>query len=535
MQEEALQQFLSSVRCARFIDYLDPIGETAEEALARRVRWARMTRNDPAHADEAMFLLQHEGDLKSVVTRELDAESGWSPLSGAEVWNDEPHEVGGTLIPDDMDDFDDDMESIGDPPSPLGDTDPIVPSGIMRMEDITLDEPLPPLKPRVGPSARNVGTKDTLDNERATASVPPGLLQSRGKVRTASPAVRRVSAPTLSAPLDMPTIPPLDEIEQRRQAAIQADREATDPSARPTPDLAKAIALAASTRTVPTVDEAASTAPTAPLRQEPAHAETSDEGGLPWLPIAGVAAVVLLLGAALFVSLGEPDAPTRPHGGISVAAPPPAPVAPSVTPTPEAPSPAVVPTQATPRPAPEPVVPAPEPVAAPAPAPVVTPAPVEAAPPEPTEAVPAPPEPIAEAPPEPTEVAPAPTPEVVPPPEPDAPAQQDAPEVAPDTPPATPAEKVVLGDMKGLWGGSVGSQGFILRIQSQTGERFTASAEILANTGASQRYQVSGSFDGDKVQFGTSAGVSFSGTASAKAMQGTMRRDGASESWSVTR
>ncbi len=77
MQEEALQRFLTSVRCDRLIDYLDPIGETAEEALARRIRWARMTRNDPAHADEAMFLLQHEQPLKDVLQRELNEDSGW--------------------------------------------------------------------------------------------------------------------------------------------------------------------------------------------------------------------------------------------------------------------------------------------------------------------------------------------------------------------------------------------------------------------------------------------------------------------------
>jgi hypothetical protein len=526
MQEEALQQFLSSVRCDRFIDYLDPIGETADEALARRVRWARMTRNDPAHADEAMFLLQHERDLKQVVTRELDAESTWvegvsaGQEFGGTHWSRESGEttryeqavVTETLIPDD-------------------DDDDAFQSGIMRLEDVSSDDPWGEPPPE---EEAHLEPDITLDQPTTVAS---SLLQPRGRVRTASPAMRRNTAPTLSTSLEMPTLPPLDEFEQRRQAAVQADNEATDPSARPTPELARAIAAAAAGDTPAPAPDVAPTDPATPPRTQ-AQTTRDDERGVPWGIIGAVVGLLAAGGLALaFVAPGpaeDPrvtDAPSQPTVPTPVV-----PVAPS-TPEPALTEPPE-PTTAT---APEPTPTEPEPVPS-APEPVPTepePAPSKPAPstPEPPPSTPEP----APSTPEPAPSSPKPassTPEPAPSsPKPASSTPQPAPsmpEPAPTSADLTPSVPVsAVGDMKGLWGGTLGPNGFLLRIQSQDGARFTGSAEVMDPDG-SRRYAVTGTFGEGSVRF-AGQGVTFSGSAAAHAMSGTMTLEGESLSWSVTR
>ncbi|MBW1881298.1 MAG: hypothetical protein JRJ84_23330, partial [Deltaproteobacteria bacterium] len=74
MDQRALDQFLALVRRKRFIDYLDPIGITAEEALEQRFRWATRVLEDPKHAEEAAFLLDNAQDLREVVLEEAAAE-----------------------------------------------------------------------------------------------------------------------------------------------------------------------------------------------------------------------------------------------------------------------------------------------------------------------------------------------------------------------------------------------------------------------------------------------------------------------------
>jgi hypothetical protein len=64
---DALGSFLASVRKTSFIDYLDPLGEEAAEALERRLQWAQRSLDDPAYADEARFLLEHAAALRAVV------------------------------------------------------------------------------------------------------------------------------------------------------------------------------------------------------------------------------------------------------------------------------------------------------------------------------------------------------------------------------------------------------------------------------------------------------------------------------------
>jgi hypothetical protein len=76
MKDKDLNAFLASVRRTRFVDYLDPLGETAQNAFERRLSWARVSQHDPAYADEARFLLDNAEDLRELLRRELE-EDDW--------------------------------------------------------------------------------------------------------------------------------------------------------------------------------------------------------------------------------------------------------------------------------------------------------------------------------------------------------------------------------------------------------------------------------------------------------------------------
>lgn len=76
MKDKDLNAFLASVRRTRFVDYLDPLGETAQNAFERRLSWARVSQHDPAYADEARFLLDNSDSLRDVLRRELE-EDDW--------------------------------------------------------------------------------------------------------------------------------------------------------------------------------------------------------------------------------------------------------------------------------------------------------------------------------------------------------------------------------------------------------------------------------------------------------------------------
>ncbi|MEO0600458.1 MAG: hypothetical protein AAF211_03425 [Myxococcota bacterium] len=92
MTEQELAAFLAKVRHTRLVDYLDPLGETAQNAFERRLSWARVTQHDPAYADEARFLLDHAEALREVLREELvqddwveDASAGSEFSGGAPV------------------------------------------------------------------------------------------------------------------------------------------------------------------------------------------------------------------------------------------------------------------------------------------------------------------------------------------------------------------------------------------------------------------------------------------------------------------
>jgi hypothetical protein len=72
MTDKELNTFLASVRRTRFVDYLDPLGETAHTAFDRRLSWARVSQHDPAYAEEARFLLGNMDALRDMLRRELE-------------------------------------------------------------------------------------------------------------------------------------------------------------------------------------------------------------------------------------------------------------------------------------------------------------------------------------------------------------------------------------------------------------------------------------------------------------------------------
>ena len=76
MDKADLNRFLAGVRKTRFIDYLDPIGESAGQAFDRRLKWAERSKDDPQHADEAAFLVENRDDLRALVKAEEAAGQG---------------------------------------------------------------------------------------------------------------------------------------------------------------------------------------------------------------------------------------------------------------------------------------------------------------------------------------------------------------------------------------------------------------------------------------------------------------------------
>ena len=90
--------------------------------------------------------------------------------------------------------------------------------------------------------------------------------------------------------------------------------------------------------------------------------------------------------------------------------------------------------------------------------------------------------------------------------------------------------------MKGLWGGTLGAdKGFLLRVHTQDGGRFSGTVEVLDASG-NNAYKVRGTFDGGRVRFSDGSGMDFKGSATSNAMNGTLVQNGRpAGSWSVSR
>lgn len=138
MERNELQGFLASVRRKSLIDYLDPLGETAAEALARRIRWAEMKQDDPSVADEVHFLLEYRSDLAEVLERESalqqDAEDDWVE---AEDLSERP-DPGVWMISSPMREFMDGTPDLADSPTEEEEIHPdSLATNITRWEDLT--------------------------------------------------------------------------------------------------------------------------------------------------------------------------------------------------------------------------------------------------------------------------------------------------------------------------------------------------------------------------------------------------------------
>lgn len=103
MEPADLNRFLAVVRKTRFIDYLDPIGMTAEEALEQRLKWARRNQDNPERERECEFLLANSDALRELVRSESEAPEEW--IEAVEAGMDAPSPVWGgdtrvTQLPD---------------------------------------------------------------------------------------------------------------------------------------------------------------------------------------------------------------------------------------------------------------------------------------------------------------------------------------------------------------------------------------------------------------------------------------------------
>ena len=93
MEPVDLNRFLASVRKTRFIDYLDPIGMSAEDAFEQRLKWANRNASEAAYSDEAEFLLKHATALREHVEREAANPEEW--IDAVEAGMDAPPPVWG--------------------------------------------------------------------------------------------------------------------------------------------------------------------------------------------------------------------------------------------------------------------------------------------------------------------------------------------------------------------------------------------------------------------------------------------------------
>ncbi|MFT7520644.1 MAG: hypothetical protein ACI9MC_002794 [Kiritimatiellia bacterium] len=94
MNHDELERFLKAVDATQLVDYLDPDGETAEQALDRKLRWAAMVRQDTRHSAEAAFLLRHQDALRHhTLESSDDLEEEWIEFAeageegGFNVWS----------------------------------------------------------------------------------------------------------------------------------------------------------------------------------------------------------------------------------------------------------------------------------------------------------------------------------------------------------------------------------------------------------------------------------------------------------------
>jgi hypothetical protein len=551
MDQRALDQFLALVRRKRFIDYLDPIGITAEEALGQRLRWAARVQEDPKHTEEAAFLLDNAQDLREVVLQEA-AEEDWVDFveAGSEAtpihsWMRRDIASPFTEMPDT------DVQLTTPPaselrytePSPVseeGDTDEVVPAKetteepepyLTRMEDIT-PPPMDPAQVLQAMSDLSVAEEEDaapplsereLEERRAEAATAPAaperaaILTEVVGLTPEPPGPRALPTPTPSA-LSR-TVTPEGDLEEDAPTAEPAPARLGPPPTRREkrsrrPVVVVLLVALAAVAVVAVISSGVleggapdvpppEVAATEPSAEEPATDAVTDAEAV------DVASPEALEGADTEEGAADEEGGPDTIEGEGTEAPPDA-----VTPSTPSPAPTVAPP---PAPAPEPT-----PVSAPDPTPVSVP--------EPTPVTPRP-EPVTSPAPEPT---PPPAPEPTPPPAPEpTPVVRPAPTPAP-APRPTPSSGDVP-SFAGLWVGKAGGQAFLLRIDEHTGASVTGTAELRTANGW-QRLAVSGRSAQGTLTLSGSDGLILAGTIREDSGNGSiMPEDGDPIAWSVNR
>jgi len=344
MDNQSLTRFLATVRRQRLVDYLDPIGVTPQEALEQRLRWAARSRDDPQHADEAQFLLDHAAALREVVDREVAEDGGTATTSRGDHharW----------------------MRTEEEAPAP----DPVReerPPLLARMEDITP----PPMdagevRRALAQEARSSGTSDP-----SKAPPPPRLSPAFDPIDDDDDqdATVRIASAAFEA-ID-------EEDDQDSLATVRmntSDFDLDESTPRPR---ARRSGMRLPTPTPSMIRRAAD-------RPEPVPPAEPTAGGSArrWLWALGAVLLLALFGMVGARLLGPgpatPEPATPPQPATATAPVPERTPASAKTPAPPPTAPAPAPAAPAPAPtAPAPAAPAPAPVAAPVPAPAPAPA-----------------------------------------------------------------------------------------------------------------------------------------------------------------
>ncbi|MFT4623281.1 MAG: hypothetical protein ACI8PZ_001937 [Myxococcota bacterium] len=180
--EDPVRAFLRLHRADRLTDYLDPIGEPALAALARRLGWAAEHVDDPVHGDEALFLLQNAGLLHDMLTKEI-----------AQL----DEEMEATLVGD-VDDLEDSpaTEEVPREASPYREQYDLHFGGIMQLDDVTD----PPTQPRSEvPAYTPDAPQPRTEQQRSPAPTRPSI-------DTTTPVTARI--PGLGTPAPVRRAPP---------------------------------------------------------------------------------------------------------------------------------------------------------------------------------------------------------------------------------------------------------------------------------------------------------------------------------------
>lgn len=85
-----LPDFLKRVRCRSWSEYLQPRDEPIGVALERRLNWALRSHFDARHRTEALWLLEHEVEIRNAAEAEEAAEATKTPVTPGQAQHNGP-------------------------------------------------------------------------------------------------------------------------------------------------------------------------------------------------------------------------------------------------------------------------------------------------------------------------------------------------------------------------------------------------------------------------------------------------------------